>query len=340
MFVRHPAYCVGLAIAALLSFTVQASASPPGGGQAPAFVQSTDLPPTDAGVTYVAGQSYWGRNHYIEYIAGNLPIIISAPHGGYLKPEEIPDRTWGTFGEDTYSQEYTREVAGYINQLTGKYPHLIINHLHRDKLDANRDIDEGAQGNPYAEQAWNEYHEFIEDAKGSVTVYYGHGHYFDFHTNGHNAEQWVELGYLLTASDLAQSDVVLNSSTYKNKTSLRNLANTSGVYFPEIVRGVTSLGGLLQAHGYKTVPSPNYPDPAGGSYYSSGYNVYYHGSRLGGTIDGTMVETYWAFVSDSVRAEYSLALAESILDFVEMYYGFEARQWPFHNYLPMMLWRE
>ncbi|SVC36320.1 uncharacterized protein METZ01_LOCUS289174, partial [marine metagenome] len=45
---------------------------------------------------YIAGETYYGRNSYTEYRPGNLPIIIGTPHGGSEKPEEIPDRTWGT----------------------------------------------------------------------------------------------------------------------------------------------------------------------------------------------------------------------------------------------------
>lgn len=298
-----------------------------------------ELSPGDISAMYVAGQSYWGRNQYIEYIAGNLPIIISAPHGGSLQPAEIPDRTWGATGKDNYSLGYTLEVANYITQLTGGYPHVIVNHLHRIKLDANRDIDEAAQGNPYAEQAWHEFHGFIEDAKMSVLVNYGHGHYFDFHTNAH-ADQWVEFGYMLGAYDLGRSDPELSSAYYKNKTSLKNLAYTPGIYFPELVRGGTSLGGLLQARGYKSVPSPTYPDPGGGGFWSGGYNILQHGSRYGGTIDGTMVETYWAFAKDSERDAYSLALARTIVDFVANYYGFEHREWPVQVYLPVILNRK
>ena len=35
---------------------------------------------------YTAGEKYFGRKEYTEYIAGNLPLIISVPHGGHLKP--------------------------------------------------------------------------------------------------------------------------------------------------------------------------------------------------------------------------------------------------------------
>ncbi|MFM2081749.1 MAG: hypothetical protein RL380_440, partial [Verrucomicrobiota bacterium] len=42
---------------------------------------------------YVPGSTYFGRSNYIEYAAGDLPFIMSAPHGGSLTPSEIPDRT-------------------------------------------------------------------------------------------------------------------------------------------------------------------------------------------------------------------------------------------------------
>ena len=47
---------------------------------------------------YKAGQSYFGRNGYVEYIAGNTPVILSAPHGGALTPTTIPDRTASACG--------------------------------------------------------------------------------------------------------------------------------------------------------------------------------------------------------------------------------------------------
>jgi hypothetical protein len=43
--------------------------------------------------SFVPGQTYHGRSNYIEHIAGKLPIILSAPHGGGLTPGKIPNRT-------------------------------------------------------------------------------------------------------------------------------------------------------------------------------------------------------------------------------------------------------
>jgi hypothetical protein len=82
--------------------------------------------------TYVPGNSYFGRANYIEYIAGNLPVIISVPHGGNLTPSEIPDRTCG---DETVTDSYTRELAESVRQeihnITGCTPHVIICHLKR-----------------------------------------------------------------------------------------------------------------------------------------------------------------------------------------------------------------
>jgi len=286
--------------------------------------------------SYNPWQTYYGRNGYIEYVPGNMPIIISAPHGGNLRPDEIPDRTWGMLLGDPNSIEYAREVVAYIQQWTDRRPHLIINHLHRTKMDANREIGEAAQGNPYAEQAWTEYHAFIQDAKDSVTADWGEGHYFDFHINIHDAE-WTEIGLGLNGGDLAHSDQELNTAYYKNKSHLKSLVANPDVYFPGAVRGPTSLGGYLEQYGYKTVPSPTHPGPDGNDMYYTGYNTYCHGPNLGGTINSTQVETYLHFVLPDVRDAYSHALAQTILLFLRAHYGLTFQEFDHQVYLPMIM---
>ena len=284
-----------------------------------------------ATLKYTPGKVYYGRNNYIQYVAGDLPIVISSPHGGYLKPSEIADRTYGVKGLDTGSQEKTWEVAHYLKKLTGRYPHVVINRLARIKLDANREIKEASQGSKWSEQAWAEYHQYIEGARRWVTQRCGKGQYLDFHTNGHSAK-WVEFGYLLTSTDLNRSDTQLNAKTYIDKSSIRALALSPGANFPELVRGPSSLGGLLAARGYKTVPSPQHTHPAGQGFFSGGYNTRRHGSRTAGTIDGIQVETYSGFINKEViRDDYSRKLAESIRAYVELHYALSLKD---HSWAP------
>ncbi|MEZ4999732.1 MAG: hypothetical protein R2744_12815 [Bacteroidales bacterium] len=84
-----------------------------------------------------------------------------------------------------------------IAPITGCYPHIDYMSSQRTKLDANRDIDEAACGNEFAELAWNEFHSFIDDAKEEVGKVSGKGLYIDLHGHGHTIQR-LEIGYLLT----------------------------------------------------------------------------------------------------------------------------------------------
>ncbi|MEO7360817.1 MAG: hypothetical protein ABI120_10830, partial [Gemmatimonadaceae bacterium] len=148
---------------------------------------------------YIAGQSYFGRNGYVEYIAGNAPVIYTAPHGGSLTPAEIPDRTATACGgsatttTDTNTDELVRAMQQRHFARFGNYPHIVIVHLSRKKLDANRTIDEAACGDAEAITAFNEWHEFIDAAKNAVLASSGKGWNMDMHGHGHTIQR-LELG--------------------------------------------------------------------------------------------------------------------------------------------------
>ena len=50
-----------------------------------------------------------------------------------------------------------------------KVPFLVINHLHRKKLDANREVNEAAQGNQIAINAWQGKQKLIIVHNGHIT---------------------------------------------------------------------------------------------------------------------------------------------------------------------------
>ena len=111
--------------------------------------------------SFEPGVSYFGRRSYIEYIPGELPVVLSAPHGGGLAPPEVPNRQGGTQVTDKNTLDLTLKVRDALVELTGFGPHVILAHLERAKMDPNREIQEAAEGNPFAERAWTEYHDFI-----------------------------------------------------------------------------------------------------------------------------------------------------------------------------------
>jgi hypothetical protein len=272
--------------------------------------------------SYEAGETHFGRASYTEYVVGDLPIIISAPHGGSMVPDEITDRTYGTTGRDRNTQELSRSIREALIELTGRAPHMIVSRLRRTKLDPNREITEAAQGNPFAENAWSEFQGSIEVAEDIVTRDFGSGLYLDIHGHGHDIAR-VELGYLLSRNDLTRSDAALNASSFDAKSSVRALAGTVDITFAQLIRGPASLGALLQERGTRSVPSTADPDPDGGAYFSGGYNTARHGSRDGGTISGIQLEHHFPGLRDTVqnRNAYATMLADALVVYLEVHFG-------------------
>jgi hypothetical protein len=280
-----------------------------------------------AAPAYEPGKSYFGRGNYTEYIAGDMPLILSAPHGGRWRPAEIPDRKRGTFAIDTHADDVARTMQQVFHSVFGRYPHVIICRLERHKVDCNRPIEEGAGADARARQAWTDYQEFIEGARSNVLATAGAGLYIDLHGHAH-AFKRIELGYGPTGSQLTNDDRVLNGPAYADRSTIRSLVRRTRVPFSELLRGTNSLGALLAAKGFPAVPSSVMPNPGPGNpYFNGGYNARRHGSGRGDTVDGLQMELHYRGVRDSAvsRRNFSLALAQVLDGFFTNYYKLDLR---------------
>ena len=274
--------------------------------------------------SYQPGTSYYGRKSYVEYIPGELPLVLSAPHGGSLTPTEIPDRTSGTTVTDTNARETLLAVRQALIERTGKAPHVVIAHLRRTKLDPNREIGEAAQGNPFAENAWNEFHAYVEVAAAAVTKTYGSGFYIDIHGHGHAIAR-AELGYLLTSAQLNRTDAEINVPGLAAQSSIRALAASSPLPFAQLLRGSTSLGGLMQKEGIRSVPSPGDPSPGSAEYFTGGYDTEQHGSlQAGRTVSAVQIELPLPGIrdTDANRRAFGQALARALEAYMTEHFGF------------------
>jgi hypothetical protein len=249
-------------------------------------------------------------------------VILSAPHGGREKPDELPDRDAGTFAFDTNTQELARAVADELHARTGLWPHLVICRLHRRKLDCNRELAEAAAGHPLAEEAWQEFQGFLDAAEKSVKAQFGRGFYIDLHGHGH-ANQRLELGYLHSAEQLAVDDRALNKSQYAAESSLRAIAALNRVSYAELIRGERSFGALLEQHGFPCSPSPTNPRPQA-PYFRGGYNTARHG-REAAPLAGVQIESYSRGVRDTPesRAKFARALVSALETFLSVHAGVE-----------------
>ena len=272
--------------------------------------------------SFVPGHSYFGRNQYIEYIAGNSPYVVSAPHGGTLTPSEIPDRTSGETVRDTNTDTLAKTIGAAVFAHEGVYPHIIICHLRRTKLDANRDLSEATEGgNQYAVQAWKEFQSFIDTAEQAVNRDFGKGFYVDLHGHGHVIQQ-LELGYILSRSTLGLSDNTLDNNTYyANSSSIRSLVPLSGISFSKLLRGPNSLGTLFENQGFPATPSGPRPSPSNSDYFSGGYNTERHGSLGGGPVSGVQIECNMTGVRENAESwsKFSTAFAEVIQYYTDLH---------------------
>ena len=257
--------------------------------------------------SYVPGTTYWGRSNYTEYIAGNLPLIISAPHGGDTNPAELPNRTnTSTYTVTTDPDLWTANLARAIRTAAfnryGRYPHVVICRVDRAKVDCNRDIIEGAQDNTNTQTLWREFHAYIGKAREQVSNNYGRGLYIDLHGHGHTIQR-NEIGYDLSDSQLFKSSF---STSDETGSTIRALSSRSRQSFTDLVRGSLSLGGLLEERGFPCVPSPTSPNQGVSNgvtnvYFNGGYNVQTYGTASGGTIDAIQIECNYT----NVRAKSS-----------------------------------
>lgn len=282
---------------------------------------------------YVPGQTYFGADNYIEYQPGNIPLIISVPHGGRLEPANLPDRDCDgcSYLMDSYTQELAREIRSAFVKQTGCYPHVVYNLLHRKKLDMNRNLVTATDSNSALDTYWTDYHEFIDSAKTSILRQSNKGLFIDLHGHGHT-KQRIEYGYLLYESQLRESDSMINTPERVNVSSIRNLVGTNrGLRsHADLLRGDQALGTLFAARGFPGVPSMQDPAPLEEDlYFNGGYNTLEHGSNPGGTIDAIQMELYSAIrFNTAQRASFAENFATVLRSYLQTHYfdGFLAQR--------------
>jgi N-formylglutamate amidohydrolase len=133
-----------------------------------------------------------------EYLVGDMGlrgIVISAPHGGGVRPVNIPVRRYGKMGKDIY----TRKVIETIVENLEPKPYYLYSDLHRSRLDLNRPLSEAAQGNKKAEEIWRAWNLLLESFIADAVKKYGKVLYIDLHSQ--STTDSFHLGYNLTTRE-------------------------------------------------------------------------------------------------------------------------------------------
>ncbi|CEP18783.1 hypothetical protein [Parasitella parasitica] len=208
---------------------------------------------------------------------GNLPLIITAPHGGLSKPETIPDRTRD--GSLLLADMHTKEIALGIGEFVSDHyrsaPHVISNDISRRKADVNRPLQDGAETDA-GERVWREYHQSVQFSVEKVLKSNRSGLLVDIHGHTH-FDGAIELGYLLSLEELQSKSVILDQIILE-KSSIRQFAKRHGKTTPHKL--LYYFGDLIAASSENHIavsPSSHMPIPLDKNYFVGGFTTqYYH----------------------------------------------------------------
>ncbi|MEP3477787.1 MAG: hypothetical protein ABJZ55_00930 [Fuerstiella sp.] len=245
---------------------------------------------------FTAGQSV---RRLVSVVPGDLPIILTAPHGGGNAIDGVPKRQGNGVGmfkamSDAFTDQLTEKLADAIEKQTGKRPYTVIARFHRKYLDANRRAQD-AYESPNAAPIHDYYHQAIVEAKKSVTDRWGRGLLIDIHGQ-------------------AKEPKAIFRGTQNGKTT-KHLVKRFGV---EALQGKASLFGQLAAAGFPVIPDVGSTDLEH-SAYDGGYTVVTHGSLSGGTIDAIQLELGRHLRVPGANIKTADQLAKAIIAFSEKY---------------------
>ncbi|MFN8355864.1 MAG: hypothetical protein U0Y10_15510 [Spirosomataceae bacterium] len=250
---------------------------------------------------------------YTEVQYGNMPLIISVPHGGTANPTTLPERTCA--GITTATDAATIELATTIDSLCkadyGVQPYLVICYLKRTKIDQNRELAEATCSNSALTSIWNNYHASIDTFIIKITTKYPGALFIDLHGHGHT-KQRLELGYLLTGNELRNttSVVAASSSVYQL------LQQNTALSINQLLTGPTAFGTLMANRMFPSVPSQQDVAPlATDDYFNGGYNTARYCTYP--KVFGWQIESNYTGVRDSQanRITFAKAFLQSIMQF-------------------------
>jgi N-formylglutamate amidohydrolase len=159
-------------------------------------------------------------NPSIQLIKGTLPILITIPHDGTKVLNYTPIRNDSSVNfnikNDLNTKEIGLEIANQLFSLTGEFPTVIINNIHRKYLDLNRESNL-AYSTTRTKIIYNNYHNIIEKEVNRILINNKSVLLLDLH------------GFLSDTIDISLS--TRNHKTLFNKNELEIIFNSSsGIY--------------------------------------------------------------------------------------------------------------
>jgi N-formylglutamate amidohydrolase len=234
---------------------------------------------------------------------GELPIVLTAPHGGR---EEVPGCELRTpvgsrfvTSTDLNTDALAESIAAEIKRLTGKSPYLLVARFHRKYIDANRRADEAYDG-PACKRVYDEYHAIARRFVDEVRAKHAHAALFDIH------------------GQARYPDSILRGTQHGS--TVRSLLARSGA---AALTGPSSVFGQFAALGYRIAPRNELPadarvETAG---YTGGHTVVTYGSNRADGIDAMQLEFGRDLRRNDIIAKTAADTAHAIIIFYRDFLG-------------------
>lgn len=231
---------------------------------------------------------------------GELPIVLSAPHGGrqpvpHVPPREDKDAQRFVTARDENTAELTDKIAALIEKELGHKPFFVIARFERKFIDANRPA-ESAYESPAAKPHYDAYHAALAEACRTTLNRWKHGLLLDIHG------QSTEVDKILRGTN--------------NRRSVTQLLERLG---PEALTGSHSVLGVLQRRGYTIFPANDRPDEREHPRFNGGYIVTTHGSSRAGGLDAIQLEFGSNLRRKEVLDKTARDTADAIVEFARKY---------------------
>jgi N-formylglutamate amidohydrolase len=194
------------------------------------------------------------KSDLVETIEGDLPIVITAPHGGTSaipgsEPRQNKSLPQFVTVLDARTDVLAKTTATEVEALFGKKPWVIVAKFARTYADANRPSEYGTESEP-AKAQWTAYHAAVRKAVDAVRTKFGKGILVDIHGQG---------------ADTA--------TVFRGTQNLKTVASLSD----DTLFGTKSFLGTLEKSDVKVFPDTSHGHDKENPNFNGGYTVQTYG---------------------------------------------------------------
>eukprot|EP01111_Echinosteliopsis_oligospora_P016720 TRINITY_DN7041_c0_g1_i1.p1 TRINITY_DN7041_c0_g1~~TRINITY_DN7041_c0_g1_i1.p1 ORF type:complete len:271 (-),score=71.14 TRINITY_DN7041_c0_g1_i1:129-902(-) len=249
---------------------------------------------------------------WVDCYEGNIPIIITVPHGGYGKIDGVEQRKSGCLDPDFFTFELSQQLLSSFSRKDTsssekKKPYMVVGKIERRFCDLNRPPATAFENDmmaPYHQRYHDTIVKYISQVKAMSSEKYN--------------------GLCLLIDLHGQSDV--SDKILRGTRNGITDVNLMEKYGEEAITGPHSFLGHLHRLGYEI--SPNNIKEKEHPQYNGGFTVWYYGSnnkqakvydsRPRDWIDCIQIESGIDFrTEEQTREMFADAICSSILDFFE-----------------------